>query len=154
MVDLAAHHEPFTCEFGGVHHCPCPEDHSGEEKDEHDEQDEEDEDNFRDSKETRTGGGGKVREVTLEKLRARLQVPPIGPFDRTDIAWEGRTNQSRGRYRETFRAIIPWDRLGDFVEGEQSMRDFPCTFDEVPTVGHKEGAAINAKETSFLQKIK
>lgn len=50
--------------------------------------------------------------------------------------------------------IIPWERLGDFVAGEQSMRDFPCTFNEVPKLGHKEGQAANAKESSFLQKIR
>ena len=148
MVDLAADHEPFTGGFGGAQHCPCPEAHSG---DEHSEQDEDD---LGGNHGSRAGGGGKVREVTLEKLRARLQVPPAGAFDRTDILWERRTNQGRGRCRDTFRAIIPWDRLSDFVEGEQSMRDFPYTFNEVPTVGHKEGQATNAKETSFLQKIK
>ena len=96
----------------------------------------------------------RIRDTTLEILRSRLQVPPEGPFDRTDIIWEGRTNQGRGRCRDTSRAIIPWDRLGDFVVGEQSMRDFPCTFNEVPRLGHKEGTAENAKESSFLQKIK
>ena len=30
----------------------------------------------------------KVRDVILENLRARLQIPPPGPFDRTYISWE------------------------------------------------------------------
>jgi hypothetical protein len=63
----------------------------------------------------------KVRDVTLENLRARLQIPPSGPFDRTDISWEEKINQGRGRSRNTCTAIIPWDRLEDFVVGEQSM---------------------------------
>ena len=35
--------------------------------------------------------------------------------------------------------------LHDFVVGEQSMRDFPCAFNEVHKLGHKEGIAENAK---------
>ena len=96
----------------------------------------------------------KVRDVTLEKLRARLQIPPPGPFDRTDISWEEKINQGRGKSRSTCTAIIPWDRLEDFVDGEQSMRDFPCTFNEVHKLGHKEGNAENAKKSSFLQMIR
>ena len=145
MVDLVAEHNPFTMDFGGSEGLAYSE---GEEEDE--------QDGVRstDRKAGRAGGGGRVWDVTLEKLRARLQIPPDGPFDRTDIAWKGRTNNGCGRLRETFRAIIPWDGLGDFVEGEQSMRDFPCTFNEVPSLGYKAGQAENAKETSFLQKIK
>lgn len=48
----------------------------------------------------------RIRDTTLEILRSRLQVPPEGPFDRTDIIWEGRTNQGRGRCRDTSRAIM------------------------------------------------
>ena len=147
-MDLAAEHDPFSGDFVGSDCCPCPDADAG------DEHDEERSSDMREPPESRVGGASRVRDITLEKLRARLQVPPEGPFDRTDITWEGRTNQGRGRCRDTLRAIIPWDRLGDFVAGEQSMRDFPCTFNEVPSLGHKEGTADNAKESSFLQKIK
>ena len=148
VVDLADDHVPFIGDCTGCGLCPCTECNVPSLEDE------EDGDLSRDTKAARTKGGARTKKNTLEKLRARLQIPLEGHFDRTDIAWEGRTNQGRGRFRETFRAIIPWDRLGDFVEGEQSMRDFPCTFNEVPTVGHKLGQAENAKETSFLQKTR
>jgi hypothetical protein len=105
---------------------PCPEVNVG------DEQNGERSRDRRAPPQSKVGLASRVRDITLEKLRARLQVPPDGPFDRTDITWEGRTNQGRGRCRDTSRAIIHWDRLGDFVAGEQSMRDFPCTFNEVP----------------------
>ena len=154
MIDLGAEHVPFTesfseslqlpdpvCVVGGTlggEHCNC-ELHVSQ-------------------REHRDGIGSVetsgVRSVTLEKLRSKLQIPPDGPFDRTDIVWERKINNGRGRSRETHTAIIPWDRFGDFVNGEQSMRDFPCTFNEVPSIGHKEGQAANAKESSFLQKIK
>ena len=53
----------------------------------------------------------RVRDVTLRNLRAKLQIPPPGPFDRIDISWEEKINQGRGRSRNTCTTIIPWDRL-------------------------------------------
>jgi hypothetical protein len=80
-----------------------------------------------------------VRDVTLKNLQARLQITPPGPFDRTNISWEEKINQGQDRSRNTCTAIFPWDRLEDFVVGEQNMRDFPCSFNEVHKLGHKEG---------------
>ena len=34
------------------------------------------------------------------------------------------------------------------------MQDFPCVFNEVHKLGHKEGIAENAKKNRFLQKIR
>ena len=86
-MDLAAEHDPFTgkCMANGC--CPCTECNRAESPNE------DDGDNSRDRKAARTEGGAKVRKTTLEKLCARLQIPPEGHFDRTDIAWEGRKNQ-------------------------------------------------------------
>jgi hypothetical protein len=65
----------------------------------------------------------------LERVRALLQKCPDGWFDRYDLKWKGkRNNGGGGKEVDTLRAIIPWDRLEGFVHGEQSMRDFPCTF--------------------------
>ena len=66
----------------------------------------------------------RVRDVTLENLRARMQIPPPGPFDKTDISWEEKINQGRGRSRNTCTTIIPWDKLQDFVVGEQVCEIF------------------------------
>ena len=81
----------------------------------------------------------KVWDVTLKNLQARLRIPPPGPFDRTNISWEEKINQGQGRSRNTCSAIFPWDMLEDFVVGEHSMRDFPCSFNEVHKLRHKEG---------------
>ena len=35
----------------------------------------------------------RVHDVTLENLRAKLQIPPPRPFDKTDISWEEKINQ-------------------------------------------------------------
>ena len=53
----------------------------------------------------------RVRDVTLENLLAKLQIPPLEPFDRTDISWEEKINQGRGRSKNTCTTIIPWDML-------------------------------------------
>ena len=152
IVDLAMEHVLFDGSVYDVDCSPCLDGFASSDTQVSGGQDTE-----KDTKSTSIAMAGetaRVRNVTIEKLRAKLQIPPEGHFDRTDIVWEERTNQGRGRSRDTHSAIIPWDRLGDFVAGEQSMRDFPCTFNEVPSLGHKEGTAENAKEGSFLQKIK
>jgi hypothetical protein len=101
VVDQAAEHDPFSGDFVGSDCYPCPEVDAG------DEQDGERSRDRRAPPQSKVGLASRVRDITLEKLRARLQVPPDGPFDRTDITWEVRTNQGRGRCRDTSRAIIP-----------------------------------------------
>ena len=66
-----------------------------------------------------------------QKVKASVQTPPAGPFSRTDLQWESKTNQGCGKRRETKKATIPWNRLDDFLEGEMSGRQHPCTFVEV-----------------------
>jgi hypothetical protein len=91
-----------------------------------------------------------VRDLTLKNLWARLQIPSPGPFDMTNISWEDKINQGQGRSMNTCTAIFLWDRLEDFVIGEQSMRDFPCSFNEVHKLGHKEGMqGENATEVNI-----
>ena len=78
-MDLAAEHDPFSGDFVGSDCCPYPDADAG------DEHDEERSSDMREPPESRVGGASRVRDITLEKPRARLQVPPEGPFDRTDI---------------------------------------------------------------------
>jgi hypothetical protein len=58
----------------------------------------------------------KVRVVTLKNLWARLQIPPLGLFDRTYISWEKKINQGHGRSKVgagwslvLFLRVIVWD---------------------------------------------
>ena len=39
-------------------------------------------------------------------------------------------NNGGGQKKTPFEAIIPWDRLKDFVKDESTNRDFPCIFVE------------------------
>jgi hypothetical protein len=67
----------------------------------------------------------------LECVRARLQNPPAGPFDREDVTWRKELHSGRGEHvKEVHTAIILWDRLEEFVEGEKTMCDFPCTLNK------------------------
>ena len=49
----------------------------------------------------------RVWDVTLKNMRAKLQIPPPGPFDKIDIFWEEEINQGRGMSRNTCKAINP-----------------------------------------------
>jgi hypothetical protein len=68
-----------------------------------------------------------VQGTPLERVQSRLQHPPPGPFDREDLKWEKSThNGGEGLVKEVLMAIILWERLEDFVDGEESMHNFPC----------------------------
>ena len=74
------------------------------------------------------------------------QIPPPWPFDRIDISWEEKINQGWGRSTYTCTTIILWDKLHDFIVGDQNMQNFPYTFNELHKLGHKEGIAENKKK--------
>ena len=61
-----------------------------------------------------------------DNYRTRIQVLPLGWFNRYDIQWETQRISGGNRVQDTAVAIIPWKRLQDFVDGEENMRDFPC----------------------------
>jgi hypothetical protein len=42
--------------------------------------------------------------------------------------WVKKTNWSGRGKKEVLHAVIPWNKLEDFVEGESTCRDFPCAF--------------------------
>ena len=103
VVDLSMEHVPFGLSLHDVDCSPCLDGFPSS-----DTQIFESQDTEKDTHVTRcqdlgstsgamAGETSRVRNVTLEKLRARLHVPPEGQFDRTDIVWEEITNQGRGR---------------------------------------------------------
>ena len=54
--------------------------------------------------EVKKTGGKKQRpswRYMADKVRASLQIPPPGPFSRTDLKWDTKCNQGRGRRPET-----------------------------------------------------
>ena len=65
--------------------------------------------------------------VLLEEMRGMLQNPPPGAFKR-DILWRPILSHGCGYRRVNDVAVIPWERLHDFVDGENNNPEFPCRF--------------------------
>ena len=99
--------------------------------------------------EERTHSTIKEKLFAIERLRKKLQDPPRGFFDRLDLQWDERTNCGQGQRRQTFVAFIPWNCFYDFVNGESSTCDFPCTFLEVP-VKVEKGVVCQVGKTSYM----
>ena len=89
-----------------------------------------------------------------EKVQASVQVPPPGPFSRTDILWEEKINAGNGYRRQTQKATIPWNRLEDFLEGEMSGRQHPCTFVEESRKCIKKDDRKQIRADSAVQEIR
>jgi hypothetical protein len=64
----------------------------------------------------------------LQALKATVQEPPPGPFQKFDILWLPYVTSVHGLYNNAEISVIPWDWLDDFIEGEQNNLDFPCKF--------------------------
>ena len=64
----------------------------------------------------------------LMTLRETIQSPPPGNFGMEDLLWTDHATQGRGRHRPSKMALIPWDRLGDFLSGEEHNPLYLCRF--------------------------
>ena len=89
-----------------------------------------------------------------EKVQSSVQIPLPGPFNRADLKWEVKCNQGNGKRRETQKATIPWNRLDDFLEGEMTSRQHPCTFVEVTRQCMKKDARKQVRAESAVQEIR
>ena len=61
-------------------------------------------------------------------LRERVQNPPPGAFAMDDLVWTNHVTQGQGTHKNSKLAVILWDRLQDFIQGEQQHPQFPCNF--------------------------
>ena len=64
----------------------------------------------------------------LMALRESIQNPPLGEFRMEDLLWTDHITQGKGRHKGSRMAFIPWDRLADFISGEQNHPLYPCRF--------------------------
>jgi hypothetical protein len=55
----------------------------------------------------------------IKELRSRVQTPPLGEFCMQDLLWTDLVTNGKGKYRISKVAMILWDRLADFIQGEQ-----------------------------------
>jgi hypothetical protein len=69
----------------------------------------------------------------FERLHSLVQRPQPGTFNHSDLAW-AKQNRVKGRRTDPRTnalvsvAYIPWDRVQDFVKGEEARTDAPCKF--------------------------
>jgi hypothetical protein len=101
-------------------------------------------------------GIGKVvmrKQAVLRKVRAQFQFHPDRAFDKEDIKWVKNMNSNGRGKKEVLHAIIPWNRLEDFVEGESTSRGFPCAFLWKKQREVQLGALSRIKISSYKQKF-
>ncbi len=63
-------------------------------------------------------------------LRERVQNPPPGAFAMENLVWTNHVTHGKGLQKTSKLAVILWDRLEDFINGEQQHPEFPCTFNK------------------------
>jgi hypothetical protein len=84
-----------------------------------------------------------------------LQNPGPGPFDREDLKWTKHVHSGRGGVsKPVHTATIRWDRLEDFVEGEETMRDFLCTLNRKKRPEVKLGSRVQVRAGTYTQLIR
>lgn len=64
----------------------------------------------------------------LIAMRESIQNPPPGEFRMEDLVWTDHITHGRGRHKGSRMAFILWDRLDDFISGEQNHTLYPCRF--------------------------
>ena len=61
-------------------------------------------------------------------LRDKIQSPPPGDFRMEDLLWTDHVTHGKGKHKPSRMALIPWERLGDFLSGEENNPLYPCKF--------------------------
>ena len=64
----------------------------------------------------------------LMALRESIQTLPPGEFRMEDLVWTDHVTHGKGRHKGSRMALIIWDRLEDFISGEQNHTLYPCKF--------------------------
>ena len=64
----------------------------------------------------------------IMEMRERVQNPPRGKFCFQNLAWTNHVTHGKGKYKTSMLAVIFWDRLHDFIQGEQHHPLYPCKF--------------------------
>ena len=64
----------------------------------------------------------------LMAFRDSVQNPPLGEFKMEDLVWTDHVTHGKGKHKPSKMAFILWDRLKDFISGEQNHTLYPCKF--------------------------
>jgi hypothetical protein len=95
-----------------------------------------------------------VHKCEFERLRSSVQRPEAGSFMHADLLWATRIRQS-GRRSDPRTpdpvsiAYIPWDRVEDFVKGEEGRPDAPCKFVCQGKTSNKQSALMFPRWNSY-----
>ncbi len=64
-------------------------------------------------------------------MKSIVQDHVFRPFLKNDFMWLPHLTNGHGLYKEVKIGVVPWNRLKDFVEGEQNNPNFPCKFTRI-----------------------
>jgi hypothetical protein len=100
-----------------------------------------------------------VHSQDLERIRSYVQKPGAGTFMHIDLLWashirmKGRRSDPRVPASVSV-AYIPWDRVQDFVKGEEARTDGPCKFVCQGTTSNNEGGLMFPRWNSYSAVIR
>jgi hypothetical protein len=84
--------------------------------------------------------------LNFARLAKRCQVPSTGPFDCESLQWACSSVETP---QSTLDAIIPLDRVDDFLVGERAIGK--CVFSISKTRRNKEGSLKRPEFYSYLE---
>jgi hypothetical protein len=95
-----------------------------------------------------------VHKGEFERLMNLVQRPPDGNFTNTDLSWARQTRvkgrRSDPRTETTVSvAYIPWERVQNFVKGEEARSDAPCKFVCQGTPSNEQGKLAFPRLNSY-----
>ena len=61
-------------------------------------------------------------------LRYKMLKPPIGEFRIEDLVWTNHVTNGSGLLKSSKLVVILWERLDDFIYGEEHHPLYPCRF--------------------------
>ena len=95
----------------------------------------------------------------LDRLRSLVQRPHAGTFMHTDLMWASHIRVKGGRSdprtpASVSVAYIPWERVLDFVKGEEARFDGPCKFVCQGITSNKQGELMFPRWNSYSAVIR
>lgn len=100
-----------------------------------------------------------VHNQNLDRVRSCVQIPEPGTFMHTDLLWESHirmkgTGSDPRTPSSVSVAYIPWERVQDFVKGEEARTDGPCKFICQGKTSNKQGDLMRPRWNSYSATIR
>jgi hypothetical protein len=102
-----------------------------------------------------TGPYNLERETELVRdLKDMVQYPHAGLIRYSDLVWLPHTTSGNQTQVESEIAAISWDKLQDFVEGQEQNADYPTTFNRHVKKRNPAGSLARPQAYSCAQLIR